>query len=202
MALHVHGSHLRALSWKITSFLTHCCTASHNVFTSLQMSINSHDVRSCHLHHKAWDGHVLSCKENLTLKLIARVSTNNEYTYQQQLISYSVLFSAAPTVTFADIPEKDLYQSVVEQEELVLSCEVSRADGVVQWYRDGTEMQPGKNVTIQAEGTKRNMTVHSAQLSDMGTYTCRAGDNTLMFKVTVRGKTKLYLFIFKYKLCS
>ncbi|XP_028249495.1 obscurin-like protein 1 isoform X8 [Parambassis ranga] len=92
----------------------------------------------------------------------------------------------APPVTFADIPEKDLYQSVVEQEELVLSCEVSRADGVVQWYRDGTEMQPGKNVTIQAEGTKRNITIHSAQLSDMGTYTCRAGDNILMFKVTIR----------------
>ncbi|TKS67636.1 Obscurin [Collichthys lucidus] len=52
-----------------------------------------------------------------------------------------------PPVTFADIPEEDLFKSVVEQEELVLSCEVSRADGVVQWYKDGTEMQPMRIVS-------------------------------------------------------
>ncbi|XP_044072900.1 obscurin-like protein 1 isoform X9 [Siniperca chuatsi] len=92
----------------------------------------------------------------------------------------------APPVTFADIPEEDLFKSVVEQEQLVLSCEVSRADGVVQWYKDGTEMQPRNNITMQAEGTKRNLTIHSAQLSDTGTYTCRAGDNVLMFKVNIR----------------
>uniref|UniRef100_A0A3Q1FD51 Obscurin-like protein 1 n=1 Tax=Acanthochromis polyacanthus TaxID=80966 RepID=A0A3Q1FD51_9TELE len=92
----------------------------------------------------------------------------------------------APPVTFADVPETDLFQSVVEHEQLMLSCEISRADGVVQWYKDGTEMQPSSNVTIQADGTKRNLTVHSAQLSDTGTYTCRAGDNILIFKVTIR----------------
>ncbi|XP_053185183.1 obscurin-like protein 1 [Scomber japonicus] len=92
----------------------------------------------------------------------------------------------APPVTFADIPEEDLFKSVVEQEELALSCEVSRADSVVQWYKDGIEVQLSDNITIQAEGTQRNLTIHSAQLSDSGTYTCRAGDNILMFKVNIR----------------
>ncbi|CAK6963696.1 obscurin-like protein 1 isoform X4 [Scomber scombrus] len=92
----------------------------------------------------------------------------------------------APPVTFADIPEEDLFKSVVEKEELALSCEVSRADGVVQWYKDGTEVQLSDNITIQAEGTQRNLTIHSAQLSDSGTYTCRAGDNILMIKVNIR----------------
>ncbi|XP_062287208.1 obscurin-like protein 1 [Scomber scombrus] len=92
----------------------------------------------------------------------------------------------APPVTFADIPEEDLFKSVVEKEELALSCEVSRADGVVQWYKDGTEVQLSDNITIQAEGTQRNLTIHSAQLSDSGTYTCRAGDNILVIKVNIR----------------
>ncbi|XP_022596142.1 obscurin-like protein 1 [Seriola dumerili] len=92
----------------------------------------------------------------------------------------------APPVTFADIPEEDLFKSVVEKEQLVLSCEVSRTDGVVQWYKDGTEMQASNNITMQAEDTKRNLTIHSAQLSNTGTYTCRAGDNVLIFKVTIR----------------
>ncbi|KAE8299625.1 Obscurin-like protein 1 [Larimichthys crocea] len=106
-------------------------------------------------------------------------------------IAYGIRDSAAlyiqvPPVTFADIPEEDLFKSVVEQEELVLSCEVSRADGVVQWYKDGTEMQPSNSITMQAEDTKRNLTIHSTQLSDTGTYTCRTGDNILLFKVNIR----------------
>lgn len=101
------------------------------------------------------------------------------------------LFTAAPPVTFADIAEEDLFKTVVEQEELLLTCEVSRVDGVVQWYKDGAELQQGHNTTIQAVGTKRNLTINSAQLSDMGTYTCRAGDNVIMFKVNIRGEDSL-----------
>lgn len=100
---------------------------------------------------------------------------------------FCVLFSAVPPVTFADITEEDLFKSVEEQQQLVLSCEVSRSDGVVQWYKDGTEMQPSYKATMQIEGTKRSLKIHSAQLSDTGTYTCRAGDNVLMFKVNIRG---------------
>ncbi|XP_014827495.1 PREDICTED: obscurin-like isoform X6 [Poecilia mexicana] len=92
----------------------------------------------------------------------------------------------APPATFTDIPEKDLFRTAVEQEQLILSCEVSRTDGVVQWYKDGTEIQPSNNVSMEAEGTKRNLIINSAKLSDSGAYTCRTGDNILIFKVNIR----------------
>ncbi|XP_024864922.1 obscurin isoform X11 [Kryptolebias marmoratus] len=92
----------------------------------------------------------------------------------------------APPVTFTDVSEKDLFHSAVEQEQLILSCEVSRADGVVQWYKDGAEIQSNNDITVQTKGTERNLTIHSVQLSDTGTYTCRAGDNILIFKVNIR----------------
>ncbi|XP_015242828.1 PREDICTED: obscurin-like protein 1 isoform X13 [Cyprinodon variegatus] len=92
----------------------------------------------------------------------------------------------APPVTFADVPEKDLFRSAVEQEQLVLSCEISRTDGVVQWYKDGAEIQQGSNIRMEAEGAKRNLIISAAQLSDSGTYTCRTGDSILIFKVTIR----------------
>ncbi len=117
---------------------------------------------------------------------------NNEGYFLTTTYFFCVLFSVAPSVMFADIPEEDLFKSVVEQEQLVLSCEVSRADGVVQWYKDGTEIQPRESITMQAEDTKRNLTIHSAQLSDTGIYTCRAGDNVIMFKVTIRGNKVTY----------
>ncbi|XP_069010915.1 obscurin isoform X2 [Embiotoca jacksoni] len=131
----------------------------------------------------------IQTKEKLRALVIQSVELRHSGLYSCEAADDLIEFKvdvAAPPVTFADIPENDLFQSVVEQEQLVLSCEVSRAEGVVQWYKDGTEMQPSNNVTIQAEGTKRNVTIHSAQLSDRGTYTCRAGDNILIFKVNIR----------------
>lgn len=105
----------------------------------------------------------------------------------KQQLTFSVLFFAAPPVTFADVPENDLFRIAVEQEQLVLSCEVSRTDGVVQWYKDGIEIQPSSNIAMEAEGAKRNLIINSVQLSDTGTYTCRTGDNILIFKVNIRG---------------
>ncbi|XP_008299427.1 obscurin isoform X6 [Stegastes partitus] len=139
----------------------------------------------------------LFCKTGLDMKrdgslrklIIHSAKVCDSGLYSCSLVDDVVTFQVdveAPPVTFADVPEKDLFQSVVEHEQLVLSCEISRADGVVQWYKDGTEMQPSSNVTMQADDTKRSLTIHSAQLSDTGTYTCRAGDNILIFKVTIR----------------
>lgn len=106
-----------------------------------------------------------------------------------------------PPLTFADIPEKDLFTSVVEKEELVLSCDVSRPDGAVQWYKDGTEIRTNPDITIQAEGNERKVTIHSAKLSDTGTYTCRAGDNVLIFKVNIRGKDTILNSNLKKHIC-
>ncbi|XP_047456756.1 obscurin-like protein 1 isoform X8 [Mugil cephalus] len=131
----------------------------------------------------------IQTKEKLRMLVIQSAEVRHSGSYSCKAADDHIEFKvdvAAPPLTFVDLPEKDLLQSIVEKEQLVLSCEVSRADGIVQWYKDGTEMQPSNSVTVQAEGTKRNLIIHSAQLSDSGTYTCRAGDNILIFKVNIR----------------
>nr|XP_055070970.1 obscurin-like protein 1 isoform X12 [Misgurnus anguillicaudatus] len=92
----------------------------------------------------------------------------------------------APPVTFAYISEDDLHRNIVEQDNLLLYCEVSRSDAVAQWYKDGVEIKSTDNVLIEVENVVRRLIILSAQLSDSGTYTCRAGDNALIFKVNVR----------------
>lgn len=76
----------------------------------------------------------------------------------------------------------------MEQDNLFLCCEVSRSDATTQWYKDGVEIQPSDKVLIEADDTVRKLIIQSVQLSDAGTYTCRAGDNALQFKVNVRGQ--------------
>ncbi|XP_047227172.1 obscurin-like protein 1 isoform X2 [Girardinichthys multiradiatus] len=133
----------------------------------------------------------LDMKRNGTLRklIIHSAKVSDSGLYSCSLTDEAVTFQVdieVPPVTFADIPEKDLFRSAVEQELLVLSCEVSRTDGVVQWYKDGTEIQPSNNIRMEAEGAKRNLIIQSALLSDTGTYTCRTGDNILIFKVNIR----------------
>ncbi|XP_018590992.2 obscurin-like isoform X2 [Scleropages formosus] len=99
-----------------------------------------------------------------------------------------------PPVTFVEIPEESRHRSVVELDPLVLQCEVSRPDGTTQWYKDGVEIQPTDNITMQANGVVRRFIIRSTQLSDSGTYTCRAGDSTLLFKVVIREPPVLIIY--------
>ncbi len=98
------------------------------------------------------------------------------------------LFIAAPPVTFSYIAEDELHRNIVEQDNLLLCCQVSRSDATAQWYKDGVELKPSDNVLIETENSIRRLSILSAQLSDSGTYTCRAGDSALTFKVNVRGE--------------
>ncbi|KAA0715524.1 Obscurin [Triplophysa tibetana] len=67
-----------------------------------------------------------------------------------------------------------------------LRDKVSKSDAALQWYKDGVEIKSSDNVLIETENVVRRLIIQSAQLSDSGTYTCRAGDNALIFKVNIR----------------
>lgn len=54
-------------------------------------------------------------------------------------------------------------------------------------YKDGCEIHPSENVTLQADGTMRRLIIRSADTSDAGVYTCQAGTNSVEFSVNIRG---------------
>ncbi|XP_039998072.1 obscurin-like protein 1a [Xiphias gladius] len=93
---------------------------------------------------------------------------------------------AGPPVEFSQVPEEELHKSSMELDPVVLFCHVSREDAEVMWYKDGCEIQPNDNITLQAEGTVRRLIIRSAETSDAGSYTCQAGNNSMEFIVNVR----------------
>ncbi|XP_058472406.1 obscurin-like protein 1 [Solea solea] len=93
---------------------------------------------------------------------------------------------AGPPVKFSPVHEDELHKSSMELDPVVLLCHVSRDDAEVTWYKDGSEIQPSDNITVQTEGTVRRLIIRSADTSDAGSYTCRAGNNSVDFTVNVR----------------
>ncbi|XP_076011355.1 obscurin-like protein 1a [Genypterus blacodes] len=91
-----------------------------------------------------------------------------------------------PPVQFSPVPEEDLHKSSMELDPVVLHCKVSRDDAEVVWYKDGVEIQPSDNITLQVEGTMRRLIIRSAETTDAGSYTCRAENNSIAFTVNVR----------------
>lgn len=97
------------------------------------------------------------------------------------------LILSGPPVSFKELSVDERQKSSVELDPVVLHCELSRPDSAAHWFKDGVELLQSENVTIQAEGTMRRLILRSAHLSDAGTYTCHAGDDTMSFTVSVKG---------------
>uniref|UniRef100_A0AAY5EP97 Obscurin like cytoskeletal adaptor 1a n=1 Tax=Electrophorus electricus TaxID=8005 RepID=A0AAY5EP97_ELEEL len=91
-----------------------------------------------------------------------------------------------PPVSFKDIPEDERHKITTELDPVVLHCELSQPDVDTRWLKDGLEVLPGDNITIQAEGTMHRLILRSAELADAGTYTCQAGDHTMSYTVYIK----------------
>lgn len=92
------------------------------------------------------------------------------------------------------LAEGDLYFTVklqnytaIEKDEVVLSCELSRANADVKWFKDGEEVFSSKNVLIQSDGKKHMLVIKKAVKSSAGTYSCSCGTDTTTSDLNIEG---------------
>lgn len=68
-----------------------------------------------------------------------------------------------------------------------LECQVSRASATVKWYKNKTEIKPGKKYDIRSEDVYRKLTINDVDECDEDTYTCDATDDKTSCKLLVEG---------------
>lgn len=73
-------------------------------------------------------------------------------------------------------------------ERLELSCEISKGEAPIQWFRDGLEVKEGPNLKLEVNGTQRRLIIPIATVDDTGEYVCDTKDDSVAFLVTVTGK--------------
>lgn len=99
-------------------------------------------------------------------------------------------------VKFSELQETDRNKSIQEGSPIVLSCEVSHDPSAhVDWYKNGIKLLPQNNMEIQSDGPTRTLLIHSAENIHGGTYECSTSDDTITFKVDIKGDLFLSYYL-------
>lgn len=92
------------------------------------------------------------------------------------------------------LAEGDLYftarlqnYTAVEKDEVILSCELSKATAEVKWFKDGKEIFPSKNIVFQSDGKKRMLVIKKAAKSSVGSYACDCGTDKTTANLNIEG---------------
>uniref|UniRef100_A0A670YGC2 Obscurin-like protein 1 n=1 Tax=Pseudonaja textilis TaxID=8673 RepID=A0A670YGC2_PSETE len=95
------------------------------------------------------------------------------------------------TVTVSDHPVRIVHSNDEENhayqvaERVELSCELSRPDAPVHWYKDGEEVEESERLLLESKGPHHRLVIPSAQVEDSGEFVCDAGGDSAFFNITV-----------------
>lgn len=86
-------------------------------------------------------------------------------------------------------PQMELCQQTSER--MVLSCEISRPNAQVRWYRDGLEVEENDNLILEVDGVYRRLIIPETTVKDSAEYVCDTADDSMTFFVNIAGKTEV-----------
>lgn len=75
-------------------------------------------------------------------------------------------------------------------QDISLSCELSKPDVNIRWYKDGKAIRKSQKYDLQQEGTRAILIIHDSTVKDSGEYTCETEDSKTKARVTVQGEFK------------
>lgn len=78
-------------------------------------------------------------------------------------------------------------QRAAPGDDVVLSCELSRASTPVRWLRDGKSIRNSQKYELVTEGTRAMLVVHAVSLRDSGQYSCETEASKTTATVCVEG---------------
>lgn len=75
-------------------------------------------------------------------------------------------------------------------QDISLSCELSKPDVSIRWYKDGKAIRKSQKYDLHQEGTRAILIIHDSTVKDSGEYTCETEVSKTKAKITVQGQLK------------
>ena len=124
----------------------------------------------------------------------------------QKLVSLTDPDISLINVTVSDVeatfvlPLKE--SSVTEDEDAEFTCELSKPDALVKWFKDGVELTPSEHVSFDSVGTKRTLKIHKSVLEDAAMYQCQivSSGASSQAQLSVAGAPNYMQFLFLMKI--
>lgn len=89
---------------------------------------------------------------------------------------------------FSKLQEKDRNRCIEEGKPLLLSCDLSHDPSAhVDWYKDGMKLGSWDKVELQSDGLIRTLLIPAAESIHAGIYECSTSDDSITFKVDIKG---------------
>ncbi|XP_074047388.1 obscurin-like protein 1 isoform X2 [Macrotis lagotis] len=84
------------------------------------------------------------------------------------------------------LPQEKVSIEAVIPEQIVLTCELSRAGAPVHWYKDGLEVEESEALVLENEGPQCRLVIPAAQPQHGGEFVCKVGEDLAFFMVTIK----------------
>ncbi|MEQ2247435.1 hypothetical protein ILYODFUR_009372 [Ilyodon furcidens] len=94
-------------------------------------------------------------------------------------VSFQVTLEDPPVRVVGNSCDPD-YQDLMAGDDLILACEVSRANAPVQWYCNDRLLTNDSHTFIESYGTLRKLIISNIQPSDSGKYVCDAVNDKMI----------------------
>lgn len=89
---------------------------------------------------------------------------------QESVAEVNIIESPPQIVT----PLKDV--TCTTGDSIVFEIELTKGDALVNWYKDGEELELNDLISLTIDGKKQCLSVRNVDLSDSGKYYCKVGD--------------------------
>lgn len=95
--------------------------------------------------------------------------------------------SEKPTEVTKELEDK----TAAAGQDVSLSCELSKPDMNIRWYKDGKTIRKSQKYDLHQEGTRAILIIHDSTVKDSGEYTCETEVSKTKARITVQGQLKL-----------
>ncbi|XP_062259632.1 obscurin isoform X2 [Platichthys flesus] len=118
----------------------------------------------------------------------AKKSDEGHYSCETAADKVTFQVKIKETQAVAAFSNKESVQKEVKatlSQKATLSCNVSDSKAEVKWYKDGKQLISSRTIYSEITGTARQLVFEKVEKSDAGEYTCEAGGDKLVFKISV-----------------
>ncbi|XP_029863782.1 obscurin isoform X27 [Aquila chrysaetos chrysaetos] len=116
--------------------------------------------------------------------------------------SGEVVFTARGLISKASLVVKEKPTEITKQledktstagQDISVSCELSKPDVSIRWYKDGKAIRKSQKYDLHQEGTRAILIIHDSTVKDSGEYTCETEVSKTKARITVQEKPNYFV---------